>query len=104
MLQVCQLTQLKQTKEWEKYPDRVWYISETLLSENLGRHCLERPASRTNSEIKLLIQENGKLQDLFAYTDGSVTKDQLGRGFTAKQCETTIHGDSAACVRSQPLQ
>ena len=30
------------------------------------------------------------------YTDGSVTKYQLGWGFTVKQGETTIHEDSAA--------
>ena len=30
------------------------------------------------------------------YTDGSVTKDQSGWGFTVKQGETTIHEDSAA--------
>ena len=30
------------------------------------------------------------------YTDGSVTKDQSGWGFTAKQGATTIHEDSAA--------
>ena len=30
------------------------------------------------------------------YTDGSVTKDQSGWGFTVKQGATTIHEDSAA--------
>ena len=43
-----------------------------------------------------LIQENSKPQDLIVYTDGSVTKDLSGRGFTVKQCATTIHEDSAA--------
>ena len=30
------------------------------------------------------------------YTDGSVTKDQWGWGFTVKQDATTIHEDSAS--------
>ena len=40
------------------------------------------PAGKTESEIKLLIQENSKPQDLIVYTDGSVTKYQSGWGFT----------------------
>ena len=47
------------------------------------------------SEIKLLIQENRTPQDLIVDADGSVTKDQSGWGFTAKQGATTIHEDSA---------
>ena len=37
-----------------------------------------------------------KPQDRIVYTDGSVTKDQSGWGFTVKQGATTIHEDSAA--------
>ena len=33
---------------------------------------------QTDLDIKLLIQENSKLQDLIVYTDGSVTTDQPG--------------------------
>ena len=76
--------------------NRLQRLYETLLPENLGKHCREWPAGKTESEMKLLIQENGKLQDLIVYTDGSVTKDQSGWGFTVKQGETTIHEDSAA--------
>ena len=96
MLQVCQLTELKQTKEWERYPNRFRRLYETLLPENLGKRCREWPAGKTESEIKLLIQENSKPQDLIAYTDGSVTKDQSGWGLTVKPGATTIHEDSAA--------
>ena len=71
ILQVCQLT-----KEWERYPNRFRSLCETLLSENLGKHCQKWPAGKTESEIKLLIQENSKPQDLIVYTDGSVAKDQ----------------------------
>ena len=30
-LQVWQLTELKQTKEWERFPNRFWRLYETLL-------------------------------------------------------------------------
>ena len=45
--------------------------------------------------MKVLIQENSKLQDLMVYNDGSVTKDQSGRGFTVTKAATTIHNYSA---------
>ena len=65
---------------------------QTLLTENLGKHCRHWPAGKT-----FLIQENGKYtQDLIMYTEGSFTKDQSGWGFTGKQGATTIHEDSAA--------
>ena len=50
-----------------------------------------------------LIQENSKPQDLIVYTDGSVTKDLSGWGFTVKQCATTIHEDSAAYTVSTSI-
>ena len=48
VLQVCLLTELKQTKEWERYPNRFRRLNETLLPENLGKHCRERPAGKTD--------------------------------------------------------
>ena len=66
------------------------------LPENLGRHCQKWPAGKADSEIRQLIQENSKPQVLIVYTDGSVTKDQSGWGFTVKQGATTSHEDSAA--------
>ena len=39
ILKVCQLTELKQNKEWEKYPNEFRHLYETLLPENMGRHC-----------------------------------------------------------------
>ena len=47
------------------------------------------------SEIRLLVQENRKLQDLIVYTDGSVTKDQSRWGFAVKQGATIIHEDDS---------
>ena len=96
ILQVWQLTELKQTTEWERYPNRFRRLYETLLPENLGKHCREWPAGKTESEIKFPIQENRKPQDLIVYTDDTFIRDQSGWGFTVKQGVTTIHEDSAA--------
>ena len=82
--------QLKQTKEWERYPNRFQRLYETLLPENFGKQCQEWSAGKKESEIKLLIQENSKVQDLKVYADGSVSKDQSGWGITVKQGATTI--------------
>ena len=59
------------------YPNRFRRLFVTLLPENLGKHCREWPAGKTESEIKFLIEENSKPQDLILYTDGSVTKDLM---------------------------
>ena len=77
ILQVCQLTELKQTKEWERYPNRFRRLYE-ILPENLRKHYRKWPVGKTESEIKLDIQENSKPQDLIVYTDGSVTKTSQG--------------------------
>ena len=82
ILQVCQLTELKQTSEWESYPNRFRRFYETRLPENFRKHFREW-------------SENRKPQDRIVYTDGSVTKDQLGWGFLVKQGATTIYEDSA---------
>ena len=44
-----------------------------------------------------------KPQDLIVYTDGSVTKDQSGWGFTVKQGATLIHEDIAAYTVSTSI-
>ena len=49
-VQVYQPTQFKQTKESKRYPNRFRHLYETLLPENLGRHCREWPASKTDSQ------------------------------------------------------
>ena len=69
---------------------------ETLLPENLRKRRRERPVGKTESEIKLIIEQNSKPQARLVYTDGSVTNDQSGWGFTVKQGATTIHEDSTA--------
>ena len=57
---------------------------------------LRVPAGKTESEIKFLIQENRKPHDVTVYTDGSVTKDQSGWGFTVKQGATIIHKEGGS--------
>ena len=76
----AKMTKLKQTKEWERYPNQFQCVYKTLLPEYLGKHCQEWPAGRT--EIKLLIQKNSKPQDFIVYTDSSVAKVWSGWGFT----------------------
>ena len=56
----------------------------------MGKHCREWPAGKTESEIKLLVEENSKPVDLIVYIDGSVSKDQSGWGFTVKQGATAM--------------
>ena len=47
VLQLCQMTELKQTKEWERYTNRFRCLYETHLPENLGKHRREWPAGKT---------------------------------------------------------
>ena len=91
----CQLTEQKRTKEWERYPNRFRHFYQVLLLENVGKHCRKWPGGKTESEVKFLIQENSKPQDLIVYTDGPVTTDLSQWGFTVKQGATTIHKNNA---------
>ena len=47
-------------------PTSLWSLRDT-PARKLGKHCREWPADITEPEIKLLIQENSKLQDLVVY-------------------------------------
>ena len=96
ILTVCQLQELKLTKEWEKYPKRFRHLYQTVLSENLGRCCRQWPAGKADLEVKLLIEKHSQPHDLRIYTDGSVTKDKSGWGFSVQQGDCTIYEDSAA--------
>ena len=60
-LQVCQLTELTQNKEWEHYPNRFRHHYQTLLPENLGRHSREWPAGKADSEIRHLARESRRI-------------------------------------------
>ena len=50
-----------------KVPKPLGVSMRQLLPENLGKHCREWPAGKTESEMKRLSQENSKLQDLVTY-------------------------------------
>ena len=93
---VCSLTELKQVRDWEKHPVEFKPYYKTLLSENLGTHCREWPAGKTNAEVQMLVEANSKPHDIVIYTDGSVTRDWSGWGFTVKQDGRTVHEDSGA--------
>ena len=93
---ICQLTELKETKEWEKYPKRLQNLYTTIIPPNLGRHCREWPEGKADAEMNLLIEQKSRNpKDIVIYTDGSVTKNKSGWGFTAKQNGKTIHEDSS---------
>ena len=93
---VCSLTELKQVRDWEIRPVEFKPYNKTLLSENLGTHCREWPAEKTNVEVQMLVRANSKPHDIVIYTDGSVTRDRSGWGFTVKQGGRTVHEDSGA--------
>ena len=75
---VCSLTELKQVRDWEKRPVEFKPYYKTLLSENLGTHCREWPAGKTNVEVQMLVEANSKPHGIVIYTDGSVTRVWLG--------------------------
>ena len=87
ILQVCQARELKQTKEWERYP------KENTPARRLGT-ALPKKDSRQNG-VRYQASHSRK-QQIVVYTDGSVTTDQSGWGFTVKRCATTVHEHSAA--------
>ena len=93
---VCSLTELKQVRDWEKRPVEFKPYYETLLSENLGSHCREWPAEKTNAKVQMLVEAKSKPHDIVIYTDGSVTRDRSGWGFTVKQGQRAEHEDSGA--------
>ena len=92
------MQQLKQTKEWDRYPNRLRHRYETLLPENLGKHCVKNGQQAKRSQRSSFNSHSKKQQpqDFIVYIEGSVTKDQSGWGFTVKQGAITIHEDSAA--------
>ena len=88
--------ELKQVRDWEKRPVKFKPYYKTLLSDNLGTHCREWPARKTNAEAQILVEANSKPHDIVIYTDDSVTKDWSCWGFTVKQRGWTVREDSGA--------
>ena len=96
--QVCQLSDLRDTKEWENQPRQLRRFYQVVASDHLGRHCRDWASGSTDAEIRIIIEENTKPDDLIIYTDGSVCREKgkSGWAFTAKENGKTIHEDSAA--------
>ena len=90
---VCSLAELKQVRDWEKCPVEIQPYNKTVLPENLGTHCREWPARTANAEVRMLVEANSMPHDIVAYTDGSVTRDRSGWGFTVKQGGKAVHED-----------
>ena len=94
---VCSLAEHRQVRDWGKRPVEFKPYYKTLLSENLGTHCLEWPArKKTNAEVQMLVEANSKPHDIVIYTDGSVARSRSGWGFTVKHGGRTVHEDSGA--------
>ena len=86
ILQVCQLTELQQTTEWERYPQWFQQLSETLLPENLGRHCWQWPAAQWDTPARklgtaLLTMASSSVRHSSQKTwDGTVDNGQQAKG------------------------
>ena len=52
-------------------------------------------AGKTESQIRILVRQNSKPQDLIVYAYGSVNKDLSGWGYTIKQGVIIIHEDNS---------
>ena len=57
---------------------------------------------KANAEVQMLVEANSKPHDNVIYTDGSVTKDWSGWGFTVKQDGRTVHEDSGSHIVTTP--
>ena len=64
---VCSLAELKQVRDWEKRPVEFKPYYKTLLSENLGTHCHEWPAGKTNAEVQMHVEAKSKRHDIMIY-------------------------------------
>ena len=93
---VCVLADFKRVRDWEKCPVEFKPYYKTLLSENLGTHCHEWQAGKANAEVQMLVEANSKPHDIVIYTDGSVTRDRSGWGFTVKQGGRTVLEDNGS--------
>ena len=93
---VCRLEEPKKVTDWGKRRVEFKPYYKTLLSENLGTHCREWSAEKASAEVQMLVEANSKPHDIVSYTDGSVTRDRSGWGFTVKQGGRTVHEDSVS--------
>ena len=100
---VCDLTELKHVRDWEKHTVEFKPHNETLLSENLGKHCPDWPAGKSTVEVQMLVEANSKPLDIVIHTNGSVTRDRSGWGFTVKQDGRTCEPDSEDWLHTRPF-
>ena len=70
---VCDLTDLKQVREWGEIQLSSNSASR-LLPVNLGMHCREWPTRKANAEVQVLLETNSKPHVIVVY-DVSVTRD-----------------------------
>ena len=91
---VCNLTFLKRVRGWEKRPVELKPYYGTLLPQNLGTHCREWSVGNASPEAQMLVEASSKSNYIVIYTNGSVTKDRSGLGFTVKEGGRTVLEDS----------
>ena len=97
ILQVSQLTELKQTMEWERCPNQfqqLYDLYETLLPENLGKHC-HWITSRGNSHAIILTDSISLLQKV---------KSRMESPVKNCQCPTSTFLNSCGCTALDKLE
>ena len=100
--QVRQLTELKQTKEWERYSNRFRRLYETLLPENLGKHYRKWPAGKTESSVSLRKTANRKTSSCTLMAQSQKTRPHKrtrphnnGTDKSAKAGQSAERGDAS---------
>ena len=97
--QFCMCTASQNSRKWgtgEKRAVEFKSLRDSAAREPMGTHCHEWPAGKASTEIQILVKVDSKLHDIVIYTDGSVTTDQSGWGFTVKLGGKIVHGNSGA--------
>ena len=97
--QMCELKDLKTTKEWQACPTDVKHLTQINIAEQLGRHCRDWAAGRTEAEVRAILEQITKRTDFIVYTDGSVTKGKSGWGYVVKQSGVIVQRRNGAYGR-----
>ena len=75
----CNLTELKQGRDWEKQPVEF----KPYETKNLGMNCWERPAGKANAEVQMLVEATANHMTVWSaqIAQSQWTTDQSGGGF-----------------------
>ena len=67
---VCDLTELKQVRDWEKAQLSSDPNTGVCCQKTLDTHCREWPAGNANAEVQMLVDASRKPHDIVIHTDG----------------------------------